>query len=249
MPSPSGEFADEVPAEQSSAAAAPQHPPALGGESHRPGIARDELQYVDSGVHVRELIECATALLGTRPVAAERMLLQALGTGVDVLSGEQRARLRSLVVTAIAQQPGREDDLAAAALAAAGGWADISVGDAAHHTVIAARIHYRGGHYRSAAALFARALSRGELPYPQEEIAVLYEQLGRCLDEGRRYRAAARAYTAGAAVIAGRTQWAELHADLTDAADRSRQSARHPGAILRAWVRSSQPDGGTPEHR
>ena len=174
------------------------------------------------------------------------MLMRALRIGADVLMPEQLARLRSLVVTAIAQQRGRDTDLAAAALAAAHGWADISARDAAHHTVIAARIHYRGGHYHSAAVLFGQALGRGELPYPPEEIAVLYELLGRCLDAEQRYRAAARAYAAGAAVIADRAQWTELHADLTGAAARSRQLARHPRATVREWERTSRPDGPPP---
>lgn len=174
------------------------------------------------------------------------MLSRAVGIGADVLTPEQLARVRSLLVTAIAQQPGREADLAAAALAAARDWGDISARDAAHHTVVAARIHYRGGRYRSAAHLFARALSRGELPYPPEEIAVLYELLGHCLDADARYRAAARAYAAGAAAVADRARWAELFADLTGAAARSRRLGRKPGAAVREWVRNARASGAGP---
>ncbi len=174
-------------------------------------------------------------------------MLRVLAIGTEVLSADQIARLRSLVVTAIAAQPGREADLAAAALAAAGSWADISAADAAHHTVIAARLHYRGGRYRVAAALFARALCCDELPYPPEEFAVLYELLGRCLHEERRHRAAARAYDAGAAVLAGRARWAELHADLAAAADRSRQLARRPKAAVREWMRTPRTGPGDGE--
>ncbi len=239
MPNPSGEFAAGLPADLPSADVAPPNPP--GSRERSPGAtdSPDESPREPA----RELVEAATALLGSEPEVAERMLLRALGIGAGILTPEQLARLRSLLVTAIAQQLGRETDLAAAALAAARGWAGLSAGDAAHHTVIAARIHYRGGRYRSAAALFARALCRGELPYPPEEIAVLYELLGRCLDADERYRAAARAYAAGAAAVADRAQWAELFTDLTGAATRSRQLARHPGAIVREWARTVRASG------
>ncbi|AHH20644.1 hypothetical protein NONO_c58670 [Nocardia nova SH22a] len=245
MPNPSGEFAAGLPADQPRAATTPPNPP--GFREQPPDAAPEESQRH----RARELVEAATALLGSQPAAAERMLVRALGIGAGALTAEQIARLRSLVVTAIAQQPGRETDLAAAALAAARGWADISAGDAAHHTVIAARIHYRGGDYRCAADLFADALHRGELPYPPEEIAVLYELLGRCLDADQRYRAAARAYAAGAGTIADRPQWAELHTDLTSAAARSRRLARHPGAAVREWARTSRADAAEslPESR
>ncbi|NKY84570.1 hypothetical protein [Nocardia veterana] len=182
---------------------------------------------------MRELTEAAIARLRADPAAAERMLRQAVDIGSGVLSDRQLARLASLVVTAVAQQRGREDDLAAAALAAAHRWMDVSAADAAHHTVLAARVHYRRGRYRSALPLLASALSAAELPYPPEEIAVLYEQLGHCLQQGRRYRAAARAYRSGAAVVVGRSQWAELHGDLVGAAARAELRARGPVA----WVR------------
>ncbi|MBF4996303.1 hypothetical protein IRT45_03920 [Nocardia sp. BSTN01] len=190
----------------------------------------------DLRLRAQELTEAATALLGTSPAAAERMLVQALAVGTGVLSGEQSARLSSLVVTAVANQPGREHDLAAAAVAAAESWTGISVADAAHHTLLAARVHYRSGHHRRAATLFAAALGCDALPYPPEEIAVLYEQLGRCLGQCHRHRAAARAYEAGAAAIAGRPPWEELHGDLVDAATRSRHSARNPAAMVRAYL-------------
>ncbi|SUA47017.1 Uncharacterised protein [Nocardia africana] len=184
----------------------------------------------------RELTEAATALLGTSPAVAERMLLQALDCGTGVLSGEQLARLCSLVVTAVGNQPGRAHDVAAAAAVAAESWAGISAADAAHHTLLAARVHYRSGHHRLAATLFAEALGCAALPYPPEEIAVLYEQFGRCLTQCHRHRAAARAYTAGAAAVAGRPEWDELHGDLIEAAARSRRSARNPAAMVRAYL-------------
>lgn len=164
------------------------------------------------------------------------MLLHALNCGTGVLSGEQRARLCSLVVTAIANQPGREHDLAAAAAAAAASWTGISAADVAHHTLLAARVHYRRGHHRRAATLYTEALGCDALPYPPEEIAVLYEQLGRCLGQCHRHPAAARAYTAGAAAVAGRPQWDELHRDLIEAATRSRRAARNPAAMVRAYL-------------
>ncbi|PSR61799.1 hypothetical protein C8258_26465 [Nocardia sp. MDA0666] len=205
-------------------------------ECPAPTRATDEPRRGDMRLRARELAEAATALLATSPAAAERMLLQALDCGSGVLSGEQRARLSSLVVTAVANQPGREHDLAAAAVAAAESWTGISAADAAHHTLLAARVHYRSGHHRLAATLFAAALGCDALPYPPEEVAVLYEQLGRCLGQCHRHRAAARAYEAGAAAVAGRPRWEELHGDLVDAASRSRHSARNPAAMVRAYL-------------
>lgn len=206
MPSPSGEFADDIPAEQS--------------------CVRPERQHVRApdtpGDRAQALTEWATALLATAPAATERILLRALAIGADLLDREQYARIRSLVVTAIAQQPGRANDLADAALAAARSWAGISAADAAHHTVIAARIRYRGGRHESAGQLLSTALRGDALPYPPEEIAVLYELLGRCLQERHRHREAAQAFRAGAALIAADPRWAELHADLAAAADRCR---------------------------
>ena len=216
MPSPSGEFADDIPADQSCVRA-----------------ARQRIDLSDApGARAQALIESATALLATAPAETERILLQVLGTGAEMLDREQCARIRSLVVTAVAQQPGREEDLVDAALAAARSWAGISAADAAHHTVVAARIRYRGGDRASAGQLLATALHSGALPYPPEEIAVLYELLGRCLQERLRHRDAANAYRAGADLIAGDPCWAELHADLAAAADRCRNrdgQGRDPG--------------------
>ncbi|WP_094024175.1 hypothetical protein [Nocardia cerradoensis] len=262
MPCPSGEFADEIPADQPSAPAAqrvsrhgeaerlgpeprdsgPPHdsersgyePPAV--ECPAPTRATDEPRRGDMRLRAQELAEAATALLATSPAAAERMLRQAVDSGSGVLSGEQLARLSSLVVTAVANQPGREHDLAAAAVAAAESWAGISAADAAHHTLLAARVHYRSGHHRFAATLFAAALGCDALPYPPEEIAVLYEQFGRCLAQCHRHRAAARAYAVGAAAVAGRPQWDELHGDLIEAATRSRRAARNPAAMVQAYL-------------
>ncbi|PPJ22840.1 MULTISPECIES: hypothetical protein [Nocardia] len=257
MPCPSGEFADEIPVDQPSAPAAQRDPHDRDAEpaefpdagppdrersgsvpaaSECPAPASDEPAPGDLRLRARELTEAATALLGTSPAVAERMLLQALHCGTGVLSGEQRARLYSLVVTAVANQPGREHDLAAAAAAAAASWTGISAADVAHHTLLAARVHYRRGHHRRAATLYAQALGCDALPYPPEEIAVLYEQLGRCLEQCHRHRAAARAYTAGAAAVAGRPQWDELHRDLIEAATRSRRAARNPAAMVRAYL-------------
>ncbi|MDR7168484.1 hypothetical protein J2W56_002215 [Nocardia kruczakiae] len=262
MPCPSGEFADEIPADQPSAPAARRISRHVDAElldpeprdsgpphdSERSGYepaafdcqaatrAAGEPGRGDRRLRARELAEAATALLATSPAAAERMLLQALDCGSGVLSGEQLARLSSLVVTAVAHQPGREHDLAAAAVAAAESWAGISAADAAHHTLLAARVHYRSGHHRLAATLFAAALGCDALPYPPEEVAVLYEQLGRCLEQSHRHRGAARAYAAGAAAVAGRPQWRELHGDLIEAATRSRRSARNPAAMVRAYL-------------
>ncbi|MBF6331610.1 hypothetical protein [Nocardia transvalensis] len=172
------------------------------------------------------LTELATARLTTDPVRAEALLRRALTIGAAALPADQLARLSSLIVTAVAGQPGRDHDLAAAALAAARSWQGLSATDAAHHTLLAARIHFRVGDHRTAAALFRQALSHPGIPYPASEIAVLHEQFGTSLTALHRHRAAAREFTLGARLIADDPTFRELHADLLASAAAARTAAR-----------------------
>ncbi|WP_280273174.1 hypothetical protein [Nocardia wallacei] len=189
----------------------------------------------DSGYGPAELsalIEFGTARLADTPAVAEGALRRAAGAGAGVLPAEQLARLHALIVTAICGQPGRDADLAAAALVAAERWQGLSAADAAHHTLLAARIHYRSGHHRAAAQLYERALACPDIPYPPPEIAILHEQFGACLVALHRYRRAAKVFESGARFAAHDSDCRDLHADLLSAAAAARTAAL-PGAVLR----------------
>lgn len=189
----------------------------------------------DSGYGLAELsalIEFGTARLADTPAVAEGALRRAARAGSGILSAEQLARLHALIVTAICGQPGRDADLAAAALVAAEHWQGLSAADAAHHTLLAARIHFRSGRHRAAAGLYRRGLSCPELPYPAPEIAILHEQFGTCLVSVRRYRSAATVFETGAGLAAGDRDCRDLHRDLLASAAAARAAAR-PVAMLR----------------
>lgn len=178
------------------------------------------------------LIEFGTARLADTPAVAEGALRRAVRAGTGILSAEQLARLHTLIVTAICGQPGREADLAAAALVAADHWQGLSAADAAHHTLLAARIHYRSGRHSAAAVLYRRGLSCPGLPYPAPEIAILHEQFGTCLVAVRRYRSAAAVFEIGAGFAAHDRDCRDLHRDLLAAAAAARAAAR-PVAMVR----------------
>ncbi|RDI54270.1 hypothetical protein [Nocardia mexicana] len=179
----------------------------------------------DPCAEIAALLEFATSRLSTDPASAESALRRAAVLAPAALPVEQLARLHSLIVTAVAAQPGRDLDLAAAAVRAADSWHGLSVADAAHHTLVAARTHYRAGRHREAAALYRRALAHPDIPYPAPEIAILHEQFGECLLAMHRYRAAAREFTAGARLVADDPESRELCADLLGSAAAARASA------------------------
>ncbi len=186
----------------------------------------------DRRTEIATLLEFATSRLSSDPASAESALRRAAVLGSDVLPTDRLARLHSLIVTAVAAQPGRDLDLAAAAVRAADSWQGLSVADAAHHALVAARTHYRAGRHREAAVLYRRALAHPDIPYPVAEIAILHEQFGGCLQAMHRYRAAAREFTTGARLVAADADCGELHADLLASAAAARAGAT-PGAALR----------------
>jgi len=172
----------------------------------------------------QRLSESAAARLALDPAAAEQQLRRVLEAGAGVLSPEQLARQSSLLVTAISAQSGREPALADAALTAAWRWEGLSVADAVHHTLVAARACHRAGRHGEAAALFEQPLSLEqpvpgtEIPYPPAEIAVIRRQFGESLKAVNRYPDAAAQFTEGARLIGADPRQPELTADLVHAA-------------------------------
>ncbi|MEG8182650.1 hypothetical protein GZH49_29720 [Nocardia terpenica] len=204
-----------------------------------PGDADDSFTAA-SAEYVEALAEMAVARLAIDPAGAERILRRALAVGGQRLPRERRARLNSLVVTAISAQTGRDDELAEAALVAAASWIGLSAADDAHHTLLAARIHYRAGHHRAAARLYARALTCRDIPYPAPEIALLHEQFGTCLLALHRFRDAAREFTLGAHLVANIPDYHELREDLliSAAAAHSATESRLRGIFTRLLRRN-----------
>ncbi|WP_212748922.1 hypothetical protein [Nocardia cyriacigeorgica] len=193
---------------------------------------------VDRASEVTRLIEAATARLHTDPAAAETQLRRALALASGVLTREDLARLNSLLVSALAGQPGREADLADAALYAAARWSGLSEADAAHHSCVAARAFHRAGQHGPAAALFEQVVGDPDLGYPATELAVIGAQYGASLSALRRPGDAARQYASAAKLIEHVPGHDRLRAELAQAAaealSRAGRSAEARAAFLRA---------------
>ncbi|WP_024803319.1 hypothetical protein [Nocardia sp. BMG51109] len=228
--------ADDHPADASSALS-----------SDKPGCSPDELSSC-SPDELSSLIEFGTARLADTPAVAEATLRRAAAAGEGVLPADRLARLYSLIVTAICGQPGRDADLAAAALTAAEHWRGLSPADAAHHTLLAARIYYRTRRYRDAVPLYRTALAHPDIPYPAPQIAVLHEQFGECLNALHRYRSAAREFTRGAQWVAGTPGCRELHADLLSSAAAAHAATRPPAVLRRLATELVKRRRSAPSH-
>ncbi|WP_212748821.1 hypothetical protein [Nocardia cyriacigeorgica] len=193
---------------------------------------------VDRAAEATRLIEAATARLHTDPAAAETQLRRALALAAGVLTREDLARLNSLLVSALAGQPGREADLADAALYAAARWSGLSEADAAHHSCVAARAFHRAGQHGPAAALFEQVVGDPDLGYPATELAVIGAQYGASLSALGRPGDAARQYVSAAKLIEHVPGHDRLRAELAQAAaealSRAGRSAEARAAFLRA---------------
>ncbi|WP_280464582.1 hypothetical protein [Nocardia cyriacigeorgica] len=199
---------------------------------------------MDRSAEATRLIEAATARLNTDPAAAETQLRRALALGSGVLTREDLARLNSLLVSALAGQPGREADLADAALYAAARWSGLSEADAAHHSCVAARAFHRAGQHGPAAALFDQVVSDPDLGYPASELAVIGAQYGASLSELGRPDEAARQYVTAANLIEHLPGHDELRAELAEAAAEALARAGRNSEARAAYLRSAQLWGG-----
>lgn len=195
---------------------------------------------MDRSAEATRLIEAATARLNTDPAAAETQLRRALALGSGVLTREDLARLNSLLVSALAGQPGREADLADAALYAAARWSGLSEADAAHHSCVAARAFHRAGQHGPAAALFDQVVSDPDLGYPASELAVIGAQYGASLSELGRPDEAARQYVSAANLIEHLPGHDELRAELAEAAAEALARAGRNSEARAAYLRAAQ---------
>lgn len=162
----------------------------------------------------RQLAELAAVRLVDSPADAEQYLRQALSIGATALPAEHLARLSSQLVMVLSGQPGREDELADAALTAAARWEPISVADAIHLTFVAARACHRAGRHGEAAALFEQSLAAGEQPYPPAEMAIVRRQYGESLRKLNRFRDAAQQFVEAARLVNNDPDRVELEAEL-----------------------------------
>ncbi|AVH24747.1 hypothetical protein [Nocardia cyriacigeorgica] len=199
---------------------------------------------VDRSAEATRLIEAATARLNTDPAAAETQLRRALALGSGVLTREDLARLNSLLVSALAGQPGREADLADAALYAAARWSGLSEADAAHHSCVAARAFHRAGQHGPAAALFDQVVGDPDLGYPASELAVIGAQYGASLSALGRPDEAARQYVSAAKLIEHQPGHDELRAELAEAAAEALARAGRNSDGRAAYLRAAQLWGG-----
>ncbi|WP_433194154.1 hypothetical protein ACQP1G_36105 [Nocardia sp. CA-107356] len=161
-----------------------------------------------------QLAELAAVRLIDFPKDAEQYLRRALSIGATALPAEHLARLSSQLVMALSGQPGREYELADAALTAAARWEPISAADAIHLTFVAARAFHRAGRHGEAAAVFEQPLAAGEMPYPPAEMAIVRRQYGESLRKLNRFRDAAQQFVAGARLVHNDPDRVELEADL-----------------------------------
>ncbi|MFQ6327412.1 hypothetical protein ACLMAL_14910 [Nocardia sp. CWNU-33] len=182
----------------------------------------------------------AAARLIDRPAVAERHLRRALSIGATVLPAEHLARLSSQLVMVLSGQPGRESELADAALDAVARWEGISDADAVHLTFVAARAFHRAGRYGEAAALFEQPIAAGKAPYPAAEMAVLRRQYAESLRRLGRFRAAARQFVEAARLVQDDPERIELQADLAWAAATALENCDEDDQALVAYLRAAQ---------
>lgn len=190
------------------------------------------------GAEAIRLGELAAARLLGEPEEAERYLRAALESGAGALPAEHLARLHAQLVTVLSGLPGREADLAAAALAAAGHWADLSGDTVTHLVFVAARAWHRAGRHRRAAELFARAIA-APAPYPAAEMAVLRGQYGRSLRLLGEHARAARHYLAAAHLVRDAADHACLRAELTWSAASALDACGADGPAALAYLRAA----------
>ncbi|MFI9505084.1 hypothetical protein [Nocardia sp. NPDC052566] len=194
----------------------------------------------DFAAEARRLAELATARLSDDPGVAEAQLREALQFGAGVLPAEHVARLSSQLVTAVAGQPGRDLELADAALNAAARWEGISEPDVVHHTVVAARALHRAGRHGEAAVLFEQALADNVIPYPRAELALVRGQFGDSLQRLGRNQDAAKQFAEAARLVQHDADRRELHAELAWSAAGALEGCGQEEQALAAYLRAAE---------
>ncbi|WP_228002286.1 hypothetical protein [Nocardia australiensis] len=207
-----------------------------GGESVGDGYSAGD----ENGIEAQRYADLAAARLLYRPADAEQHLRQALSIGASVLPAEQLARLSSQLVMVISGQPGRELELAVAAMNAAARWEPISDADAVHLSFVAARALHRAGRDEAAVAVFEPPIMAGKTPYPAAEMAVVRGQYAQSLRRLGRFRAAAQQFAEGARLVREDPSRVELRADLIWAAAIALDNCDEDAQALVAYLRAAR---------
>jgi tetratricopeptide (TPR) repeat protein len=179
------------------------------------------------------------ALQAGDPQQAESYARDALAHAID-LSPQGAAMLASLRANALSRLPDQTAEFADASLTAAARWDGISEPDTLHNTFNAARAYARLNRHAEAAALFAEAMPKVDVPYDPAGIAQTREVYARSLRALGRHRDAAEQFLEAARLIAGDPGNASAHALVAaDAARELQQSGQH-GAALTAFQRAAE---------
>ena len=151
------------------------------------------------------------ALQAGDPQQAESYARDALAHAID-LPPQGAAMLASLRANALGQLPDRAAEFADASLTAAARWDGISEPDTLHNTFNAARAYARLNRHAEAAALFAEAMPKVDVPYDPAGIAQTRELYARSLRALGRHRDAAEQFLETARLIADDPDNASAHA-------------------------------------
>jgi len=148
--------------------------------------------------------------------------------------------LASLRANALSQLPDRAAEFADASLTAAARWDGISEPDTLHNTFNAARAYARRSRHAEAAALFAEAMPKVDVPYDPAGIAQTREVYARSLRALGRHRDAAEQFLEAARLIAGDPANASAHALVAAGAARELQQSGQHDAALAAFQRAAE---------
>ena len=178
------------------------------------------------------------ALQAGDPQQAESLARDALAHALRQ-PPRQAAMVASLRATALSQLPERAADFADASLTAAARWDGISEPDTLHNTFNAARAYAGLGRHAEAAALFAEAIPRVDVPYDKVGIAQTRQQYGRSLRALGRHRDAAEQFLGAAQLIADDPANAEPYAFVAADAARELQESGQDTAAVAAYQRAA----------
>ncbi len=183
------------------------------------------------------------ALQAGDPQQAESYARDALAHGIN-LPASRAAMLASLRAMALSQLPDRATEFADASLTAAARWEGISEPDTLHNTFNAARAYASLGRHAEAAALFAEAMPKVDVPYNQTGIAQTRDLYGRSLRAVGRHRDAAEQFLKAARLIADDPANASAHAFVAADAAQELQASGQLGAAVAAFERAAELFGG-----
>jgi tetratricopeptide (TPR) repeat protein len=179
------------------------------------------------------------ALMAGDPQQAESCARDALAHAIDP-PASQAAMLASLRAEALSRIPERAAEFADACLTAAARWDGISEPDVLHNTFNAARAYARLGRHAEAAALFAEAMPKVNVPYDQAGITQTRIDYARSLRAIERHQEAAEQFLEAARLIADDPAGAETHAFVAADAARELQESGQDAAALAAFSRAAE---------